>query len=150
MTRAEFVAATTRPLSTEAARDLAAAALADVRAIVRAIVFSRGGTVPPPPWPAHEALVQAQARLKKTRDGFAALARQKPGRRVSARAVDLLRAHGDVAYTEADVLQRADAAAPRLKSWGQAGRFAQDTLTGGLGGAVMLAGALYVLTRLEK
>jgi hypothetical protein len=104
------------PTTGNAARilELAIEALAASRETVRAIAWSFGSTVPPPPWPAGPEFVKARSRLEAMRDGAQVFVDKGVTSDVNPRALPALRDAGAELYDRTMKLLKHYIAAPRL------------------------------------
>lgn len=148
MTPAEWdVASAGAPALAATFRQLAETAVDDAVAVIQRVKLAYSGTLPPPPWPASDALVAALQRGRDTRTAFAAIESRYPLTPLTQKARLALRRSGMPLYAEAEKLARQHAAdmAARPKSTVElATRLGRAAVATRLGGLAFL-GALVVL-----
>jgi len=114
-TFAEWRAKLPPKLTAETGRAAAAAALVESNAVVRWVADQFHGTNPPPPWPAHPALVQARNRVIAMRDGLAVFARV-PAAPMKPKVLDTLVREVEALYRQNGALLKRFRELPALKN----------------------------------
>ena len=103
---AEWLRRVPNPLTARSGVIAASEALADADDVIWRVKNAYSGTVPPPPWPAHPALVAARERVETIYDGMGAIEDRAPDVRLADKLRAALVREAETLYRESAVLAR--------------------------------------------